>query len=260
MKKMIYRLLLTISIIAFLLSAFMVGKYFYEQYKSQSDFQTLSSSVQFPIRNSATLNEAPNQSVQWFDAYQKLYDQNQDFVGWIQIDDTKINYPVMQTVSDPEFYLHRNFEKLDSSHGTPFIDYRNELDPRSDNILLYGHHMKDGTMFADLIQYTDYDYFESHPIIRFDTLNELSEYQIVAVFKTPSEGENVFFYNDYLNFTDEQDFETYRQEVQNRSFYDTGVDFQFGDKLLTLSTCEYTLANNGRLAVVAKKTTSIVKE
>lgn len=111
--------------------------------------------------------------------YQALYAQNTDLAGWIQIDGTNINYPVMQSKHDPDFYLKHNFEKADSPHGCPYVQANCDLQTPSDNILVYGHNMKDGTMFSDLLQYKRESFWEQHRIIRFDTLTAQAEYTLI---------------------------------------------------------------------------------
>lgn len=127
--------------------------------------------------------------------YQALYTQNSDLAGWIQIDGTNINYPVMQSKHDPDFYLKHNFEKADSPHGCPYVQANCDLQTPSDNILVYGHNMKDGTMFSDLLQYKRESFWEQHRIIRFDTLTAQAEYTVMAVFR--GEAENLFAYYQY---------------------------------------------------------------
>lgn len=127
--------------------------------------------------------------------YQALYAQNTDLAGWIQIDGTNINYPVMQSKHDPDFYLKHNFEKADSPHGCPYVQANCDLQTPSDNILVYGHNMKDGTMFSDLLQYKRESFWEQHRIIRFDTLTAQAEYTVMAVFR--GEAENLFAYYLY---------------------------------------------------------------
>lgn len=128
--------------------------------------------------------------------YQALYTQNSDLAGWIQIDGTNINYPVMQSKHDPDFYLKHNFEKADSPHGCPYVQANCDLQTPSDNILVYGHNMKDGTMFSDLLQYKRESFWEQHRIIRFDTLTAQAEYTVMAVFR--GEAENLFAYYQFL--------------------------------------------------------------
>lgn len=124
--------------------------------------------------------------------YQALYAQNSDLAGWIQIDGTGINYPVMQSKQNPDFYLKHNFEKADSPHGCPYVQANCDLQTPSDNILMYGHNMKDGTMFSDLLQYKRESFWEQHRIIRFDTLTAQAEYTVMAVFR--GEAEDLFAY------------------------------------------------------------------
>lgn len=110
--------------------------------------------------------------------------------------------------------------------------------------------MSNGSMFADLCKYTDKSFYEEHPVIQFDTLSTFGEYQIVAVFKFNTNKET-FKYNECVTMNEEE-LKTFMNEVHSRQLYDTGVDAEYGDQLLTLSTCEYTY-KNGRLVVVAKK-------
>ena len=181
--------------------------------------------------------------------YRELYLQNEDMVGWISIAGTKLNYPVMQTTNNPNFYLKHNFEKAYSDLGTPYIQENCNL-LESDNLVIYGHHMNDGSMFADLCKYTDADFCKEHPEIAFDTLSNLGKYEVVAAFKFNTNRET-FKYNEYT-LMDEAQFAEFMENVRARQLYDTGVTAEYGDQLLTLSTCEYTYPN-GRFVVIAKK-------
>ena len=181
--------------------------------------------------------------------YGALFEQNQDFIGWISIDGTNINYPVMQTPDNPDYYLKHSFEKTYSDYGVPYIDEACALGI-SNNVVIYGHHMNNGSMFADLCNYTDKAYLEKHPTIHFDTLSTFGEYEIVSVFKFNTDMEQ-FKYNEYATMNGEE-FNEYMENVHARELYDTGVDTEYGDQLLTLSTCEYTY-ENGRFVVVAKR-------
>ena len=181
--------------------------------------------------------------------YKELFEQNDDFIGWIAIDATNVNYPVMQTPDNPDYYLKHSFEKAYSDYGVPYIDEACATGI-SNNLVIYGHHMKNGTMFSDLCNYTDADFCKEHPIINFDTLSGFGEYQVVAVFKFNTNHED-FRYNEYTQMNEEQ-FKEFMSQVHARQCYDTGIDAEYGDQLITLSTCEYTY-NNGRFVVVAKK-------
>lgn len=181
--------------------------------------------------------------------YQALYDQNSDFVGWIKIENTMISYPVMQSIDSPDFYLKHGFDKGYSNYGVPYIDEARATG-LSNNIVIYGHNMKNGSMFSDLVKYSPQDYYESHPVIQYDTLTQLSAYQIVCVFRFDTNNET-FRFNEYTNMNEEE-FTEYMTNCHERQLYDTGVTAEYGDELITLSTCEYTY-KNGRFVVVARK-------
>lgn len=183
--------------------------------------------------------------------YKELYLQNEDMVGWLSIDGTEINYPVMQTPNNPNFYLKHNFEKEYSDLGTPYIQ-ENCTIAESDNLLIYGHHIKGGKMFGALEDYKAKSFYEQHKTIRFDMLTEQAEYEIISVFKTVEYSSEGFRYYDFVNAENAEAFEEYLSKCKELALYDTGINAEYGDKLLTLSTCEYS-APNGRLVVVAKK-------
>ena len=183
--------------------------------------------------------------------YKELYLQNEDMVGWISIDGTTVNYPVMQSRNSPNFYLKHNFEKQYSDLGVPYIQEDCDL-AASDNLIIYGHHIKGGRMFGALEDYKSKGFYEKHKTIQFDTLTEQAEYEIIAVFKTVAYSSQGYRYYDFVNAENEKEFDAYVGKCKELALYDTGVTAEYGDKLITLSTCEYS-AQNGRLVVVAKK-------
>lgn len=190
--------------------------------------------------------------------YVELYKKNPDIIGWIKVDGTRINYPVMQTQDEPEFYLRRNFDKEYSISGTPFMDAQSDIFVPTSNWLIYGHHMKDGTMFKDLLEYADYDFYKEHPTITFDTIykGDVTEYEVVAAFYTQiyTAKEKVFKYYQYAGITTESQFNEYIEGVKGLSEYSTGIEPEYGDQLVTLSTCSYHVEGKvGRFAVVAKR-------
>lgn len=182
--------------------------------------------------------------------YRELYLQNEDMVGWISIAGTTINYPVMQSGNNPNFYLKHNFEKEYSDLGTPYVQENCDI-AESDNLVIYGHHIKGGKMFGALEDYKSKSFYEEHKNIQFDTLTEQAEYEIVAVFKTVAYSSEGFRYYDFVDAENEEDFNSYVGKCKELALYDTGVTAEYGDRLITLSTCEYS-ARNGRLVVVAK--------
>lgn len=186
----------------------------------------------------------------------ELYRQNDDLVGWICVEDTNINYPVMQTVDNPNYYLKRGFDKEYSSYGCPYVQENCDVLKPSDNLVIYGHHMNNGSMFADLEKFKDEDFWREHKTIAFNTLTEKNEYEILAVFKTVvyTDSPEAFKYYRFTDAQSPEEFEVYIDKCKELSLYDTGVSAEYGDKLITLSTCEYS-RTNGRLVVVAKKVT-----
>ena len=184
--------------------------------------------------------------------YSQVYPQNTDMVGWMTIPGTDVNYPVMHTPKDPEYYLHRNFKKEDAKAGTLFIHSTCDVFAPSDNVTIYGHNMKDGSMFRILEQYKKQEFWEEHKTITFDTIYEHHTYEILAVFRTTATVGKGFAYHEFDYAENEQDFKNFVQKCHNRELYETGVTAEYGDKLITLSTCEYSQVN-GRLVVVAKR-------
>lgn len=183
--------------------------------------------------------------------YADLFAQNNDFIGWLKIDDTVINYPVVQSKDNPNFYLNHNFNKEYSRFGVPYIQENCSLS--SDNIIVYGHNMKNKSMFNELTKYSSKDFYNSHKFIQFDTLSDHRTYEVVCAFKTVAYTSNGFDYYNFVNANTKDNFSAYIERCQALSLYNTGVNAEYGDKLITLSTCEYS-QNNGRFVVVAKLT------
>lgn len=169
--------------------------------------------------------------------YQVLVDWNPDFVGWLEIVDTKINYPVVQTPENPEYYLYRHFDGERNSRGCLFAEATCDV-ALSDNITVYGHNMADGTMFAGLLRYTDPSFWESHPLIRFDSRREHRNYRIFAVFRTTAIAGEGFPYHQFTDAESEADFNAFIDHVLAISLYSTDITPQYGDQILCLSTCE----------------------
>ena len=183
--------------------------------------------------------------------YGELFLQNPDMVGWIKVEGTNINYPVMQTPNEPNFYLKHNFEKEYSDLGTPYVQEDCDI-AASDNLVIYGHHIKGQKMFGALEEYKSQSFYEEHKTVQFDTLTQHNEYEVIAVFKTVAYSSEGYRYYDFVNAKNEDEFNAYVGKCKELALYDTGVTAEYGDRLITLSTCEYS-AQNGRLVVVAKK-------
>ncbi len=187
------------------------------------------------------------------DEYKTLYEKNKRLIGWLKIDDTNIDYPVMQT-SDNEYYLDHNFNQEYDKNGSIFMDYACSAYPKSTNLILYGHHMKSGNMFGNLQKYAKESYGKEHSLIQFDTIYEKATYQVMYVFRSQvyNEDDIVFKYYQFIEANSEAEFDSYMNEMSKMSLYDTGVTAKYGDSLLTLSTCDYS-QDDGRFVVVAKR-------
>lgn len=183
-----------------------------------------------------------------------LYLENSDMVGWIQIEGTSIDYPVMQTPADPNYYLKHDFEKRYTDYGCPFMQADCDAIASSDNLIIYGHNMKDGSMFADLAKYGSKDFWQAHKTVWFDTALGSSAYEIFAVIHTTvqADADDVSLFYRFVDAASPEEFADYVSACQARALYDTGISAQYGDKLLTLSTCD-NITDDGRLLVIAKR-------
>ena len=181
--------------------------------------------------------------------YLTIYELNPDFAGWISIEGTEVDYPVMQTPEEPDFYIDHGFEKETSGYGVPYIQYNCDL-LSSDNLIVYGHYMRNGSMFADIHMYMYKDFYERHKVIRFDTRYTRGSYEVVAAFKTTG-NDYGFPYHHFVNAADEQEFNEYIEKCKELSLYEIETTARYGDKLITLSTCDYS-RRDGRMVVVAK--------
>lgn len=263
-KKVFYYTLFGIFSAVFVFSAIFIADYFIESAKQKGRYDELSSNknqIQQILDNAPTTPDGslvpdgnypfdPNSPI--LPEYQQVYAQNNDLAGWIRIDGTVIDYPVMWHPEEKDYYLEKNFDLEYSKHGCIYLrELCDPFDP-SDNLVIYGHYKQDGTMFHDLHGYYRESYWKNHQFIEFDTIYERHTYQIIAVFKTNVASADFFPYHKFNDANNAEEFDQYVEDVKRMSFYDTGVDAQYGDKLITLSTCEYT-NDNGRLVVVAKR-------
>lgn len=183
----------------------------------------------------------------------ELYAQNTDMFGWISIDDTVLNYPVMHTPDEPEKYLHTAFDGTYAISGVPFMGADCSIE--CSNYIIFGHNMKDGTMFRSIIKYADSAYWEQHPVIHFNTLYEQGDYEVVAAFFSRvfyQDETSVFRFYDCVDLTTRTVFDEFVENVQSSALYDTGTECKYGDSFITLITCTYH-TENGRFVVVARK-------
>ena len=189
--------------------------------------------------------------------YINLYNQNKRLIGWLEIADIDgepfLEYPVMQT-TDNEYYLTHGFNQENDKNGCIFMDCNCDAIKPSDNLILYGHHMQSGRMFGNLVKYEDYNFYLTHRIIKFDTIYEHGEYEVMYAFRTSlkTEDDISFKYYQFIDANGAEEFNSSMNEMASMALYDTGVTAVWGDHLLTLSTCDYE-EKNGRFAVVARR-------
>ncbi len=184
--------------------------------------------------------------------YGELYEQNGDLAGWLTIEGTPVNYPVMQC-EDNEYYLHHDFHGEESKYGCLFAKAEADF-AEGTNVIIYGHNMKDDSMFGDLDQYMKESFYREHPTVSFDTLYEERMYEIVAVFQSQvyRKGDDVFKYYQFYQADTQEEFDDFYENIKALSLYDTGVEAEFGDTFVTLSTCAYHV-EDGRFVVVARR-------
>ena len=239
----------------FLFSGIMLFREYHDQKQSAEAFEQVAALVVGESTpEEPESEEAAEPEMTAFEKYAEVFAQNDDLIGWISIPGTRIDYPVMQTKDDPDFYLKHAFDKSYSNYGVSYAAENCDADI-SDNMVLYGHHMNNGSMFSDLCKYEDEDFYREHKTIYFDTLGGYGEYEVIAAFKTVAYAESGFQYYHFVNAESEAAFDEYVAKCKELSPYDTGVSAAYGDKLITLSTCEYS-QTNGRMVVVAKKISS----
>ena len=222
-------------------------------YEQLSDLKGSDALSETQEKNDFSLHKSSVKLPDILDEYKTLYSKNKRLIGWLKIDDTNIDYPVMQTENN-EYYLDHNFNQEYDKNGSLFLDCDCNVYPRSTNMIIYGHHMKSGSMVGNLQQYAKESYGKKHSVIEFDTIYEKATYQVMYVFRSQvyNEDDVVFKYYQFIEANSEEEFNFYMKEMASMRLYDTGVTANFGDSLLTLSTCDSS-QTDGRFVVVAKR-------
>ena len=240
----------SVIIIACLISIF---SRMYTENKEKEEFRQLAEIVTEETTNTDTVTERikkPNilkvsdfdnevqaeQTVYYTTYYEphsisELISMNSECFGWISIAGTNINYPVMHTPSNPQKYLNKNFYGEYSYSGTPFLESRCSAD--STNLIIYGHHMNNGTMFADICNYTDYSYFTEHPTVVLETKDGVFAYSVFSVMKVKSD--DVWY--KFTTVGTEKSYNSRIEYAKEKSIYDTEITPVYGQLILTLSTC-----------------------
>ena len=239
MKKSILITIRVVCIVGFLVCAGILGWYWHSDRSDRAAAETL-------IAERDAAGAAASEQIQ------ALTVTNPDTIGWLRIDGTSLDNVVMYAPDTPEKYLHMDFYGKWSYRGTLYVAEGCDVQTAY-NILVYGHHMKDGSMFGSLIEYKDPAFRAAHPVVQFDTIYASRSYEIVAAIETeiPPDGVDTFRYYECIG-TDPEQFAQYCAFIEQNRCYDTGITIQPGDRLLTLSTCAYH-TENGRFLVVARQ-------
>ncbi|MDR2163289.1 MAG: class B sortase [Clostridiales Family XIII bacterium] len=226
-------------------SAILIVKYYAGAYREEKQVEGIRPVLQEWQAGGQKLPGDP-----YIGRWKKLYAKNKDFVAWLKVPGTKVDYPVMQRKGSPEYYLHRDFCGERSASGTPFLAGICDIEKPSDNLIIYGHHMRSGLMFASLTKFTDKNFYRKHHEIMLLTRDGLKRYAVHSVFTAQvyTGSNDEFRYYDKADFAGEADFGRFMDEVKDRRYYSTDAKASFGDKFITLSTCEYS-SRDSRLAV-----------
>ena len=256
----IRKVLMWICLLVFCGSVFYLVDFNAQNKKSQENLANLQDQMEQAEKdvadgkiNASNIEGYPND---YLPKFYPFYLQNEDIKGWLKIDGTNVNFPVVQT-SDNDYYHRLGFNKEYDYYGTPYIDFECDVKTPSTNIIIYGHNIRnDGQMFNDLTKYKQLSFYQQYPTVSFDSVYETGTYKIIGAFITNNTAEhdngNVFQYNHFVNAESEEEFNEFIDEVRRRSIFDTPVDVKYGDELLTLSTCTYEFTD-ARFVVVARR-------
>lgn len=242
-KKKIKKVQL-IFVIILVISALSIAYYYHKQKEKQNPLDNIE------IDTSQVTEDKTERMLQ----VEELKKENEDIIGWLEIPNTNISFPVVQGTNN-QYYMTHTYKKEDSKDGSIFLDKDYNWDLPSSNLLMYGHNNKNGNMFQGLLEYQEESYYKEHPTIKFTTTKEDCEYEIISAFKSRvyyKSEKDVFRYYYFINAESEEEYNNYVEESKKASLYDTGKTANYGDQLLTLSTCEYS-QEDGRFAIVARK-------
>lgn len=279
-KKFIAIMLACIAITCLIIAAVMTWQYMQEDVASREALE-VSNSYQVSVENITTPTPAPTPVVTASptetpqavteptatpaptpvpaieNPYAEHYLANEDMAGWLQIPGTVIDYPIMWTPEDENYYLYRGFDKKDNKNGCLILDTDSSLNPLTTNLIIHGHNMKSGAMFGDLTEYEAKDYYEDHKQIILHTREGQRNYEVLAVFRSQvfKKTDDVFKFYKFFQADTEEEFLDFYNNIKELSLYDTGVTAEYGDNFITLSTCVYHV-KNGRFVVVAKEVES----
>lgn len=230
--------------VVFAHAIFTFGNYFIESNNNRRIYQELGSA--YIESSNYTDFQDTYMEEKFYARYSHLLSLNQEIVGWIRLPNTMINYPVVKADNN-QFYLKHNFYKEPSKAGAIFMDFRNEPAAKEKHKIIYGHHMKDGSMFGDLKKYRTADFLYENPIIEFNTLYEDIKWEIFSVYVT-----GVDFYYIKTDYSDKEDYRSFIESISEKSIFRIDTEVTEEDQILTLSTCSYEF-EDARFVIHAKR-------
>lgn len=264
-KKKIFAIILSLIAIACLIAACVLlilsciedrqAEDAISDYRVEDDDSTLDNDLESSVHSTdETLIDNAEETIAILNPYAESFKENEDMAGWLVVPGTNIDYPIMWTPDDENFYLYRDFEKKDNNNGCLILDTDSCLNPLTTNLIIHGHNMKSGAMFGNLTDYEDEDYYKEHKEIILYTKECQRNYEILAVFRSQvyKKSQDVFKFYKFFEANTEEEFTDFYDNIKELSLYDTGVTAEFGDHFITLSTCVYHVTN-GRFVVVAKE-------
>ena len=254
-ENIIYKIIYFNSILLIVLSTIYIVKFFSIKKEAIEERNLLNEiKINENIQLTKVENEQQAKENERIKQVKTLKSENSDIIGWIEIENTKINYPVLQSTDD-EYYLNHNYKKEKTEKGSIFLSKDYNWDRPSDNLQIYGHNLGNGEMFQELLKYTDEKFYKEHPNIRFTTANEDSIFEIIAVFKSKvyyKSDKDVFRYYYFINAETEKEYNDFIENAKKASLYKINATAKYKEQLMTLSTCSYH-TEDGRFVVVARK-------
>lgn len=256
LKQIVIKVFFIISLVTLIISAGYITTYFLSANKQESIIEESKN-----IWHSSKIEaETTNKNPDIIDPTETLLKENKDFKGWITINNTKVDNPIYQT-GDNSYYLTHNQKRQKSAYGALFFDFNNIItkDKTDKNLVIFGHEMKNGSMFGQLKKYKSLSFYKENPYIEFSTLYKTSTYKIFAVFllNAKKSDDNGYIYNIYRNnFNGSEDFENWVNEAYQRSIINTGVDTDINDNIITLVTCSNDF-KDARLVIMARETRGV---
>lgn len=244
LQKVISSLVTIVCLAVFIYASSGLFNAFMDYYKNRKMMSEVQD-IYYEFDSADTAQAAESNEIR--SGFEELLKQNEDVIGWITIDDTQVDYPILHS-SDNIEYLTENYYGNQSRAGSIFMDFRNDITSSNLNTVIYGHRMKDGSMFQQLTKFLDQEFFESHRTFEYDTLYESYEAEIFAVYHTLTD-----FNYIATDFSSDEEYENLLADIQEKSLFQTDIEVSADDPIITLSTCDYKLdADDGRLVVHAK--------